>query len=167
MAIYEVECGRIIQFTAVLRIRIRIGSGSRRSKMTHKIGEKLVNLIFWIVGCSLFWSSKSWIRIRIDESVSATLVPGVPCLTKIFVCEATWLIAGKAMKRVEIFARDRVADPYRSALFWEPGSGSAVWVRVRKVKRGMRIRIGINWCGYATLVRNESCNYNLIQYRVI
>jgi hypothetical protein len=36
-----------------LRIRIPIGSGSRRAKMTHKSRKKLINFIFWSVGCSL------------------------------------------------------------------------------------------------------------------
>ncbi len=38
---------------AVLRVRIRIGSGSRRAKITHKNRKKWRYFIFWNVGCSI------------------------------------------------------------------------------------------------------------------
>jgi hypothetical protein len=53
-----------------IRIRIRIGSGSRRAKMTQNNRTQLLNFIYRSAGCSLFTESGSEIEKVSVESES-------------------------------------------------------------------------------------------------
>jgi hypothetical protein len=96
------------------------GSGSKRTKMTHKNRKKWINFIFWSAGCSLLRA-------------------------KGFSCSLTILYGGLGISKLQFLIKKRRKD-FSAVFFSTNFCLSKPWIRIRiNLKWWIRIRIRQHW----------------------